>query len=63
VHDPPGHEGEQSCDEQCAEEDADHREPVAADIVAPSRHYAEHKRASEKIDSRWIGLQGPTSWI
>ena len=60
VHDPPGHEGEQPGNDQRAGKDRDHRRCcVGATWCRRACNTPSTSMTGAKIDSRWIGLQGP----
>ena len=62
VHDPARQEGEQAGNDQRAEEDRNHR--LAWPLTVPAGcTTASTSMIGVKIDSRWIGLNGPTRRI
>ena len=63
MHDASGQQGEEPRDHQAAAEDTDHNPAVASDLVAMALMTAIGSSTSTMIDSRWIGLQGPSSLI
>jgi hypothetical protein len=66
VHDPPGKQREQAGDHQRAGEEQDHDAAVIGDPVAARPPHRQRQHNSAEIDSRWIGLHGPSSrswWI